>query len=192
MRHSSEPVRLGTRSGSGVTRSCCPAWSNGTTSCGRGGSGFVPTRRRRRLLPNSSGLFYFRFTTPEYGRQLILQPGPELGRHSECAARRQDPGCRRQHRLRFGRIDHSIAETSRLQQPLRNHSNPRYVPRWRRHLCARPALGGGQVGELSVACQDRQVGPVHRLCGAWAAGSLPSSCAGPRVRRDVQNLCPGD
>src|SRR5215213_5998446 len=58
-----------------------------------------------------------------------------------------------------------------------------------RHLSAGAALGGRQVAELPVIHEDRPVGPLHHLCRVWAAGSLPASRAGPRLRRDVQTLC---
>ena len=45
---------------------------------------------------------------------------------------------------------------------------------------------------LPVTDEDRPVGPVHRLGRVGAAGSLPASRAGPRLRRDVQALCAGD
>ena len=96
-------------------------------------------------------------------------------------------------RERFGGgADHSVGGFRRLRQALPNRSNPRYVPRWSRHLSAGAALGGWQVAGLPGTHQDRPVGPVHRLCRAWAAGSLPASRAGPRLRRDVQTLCAGD
>ena len=64
----------------------------------------------------------------------------------EAADFDHDTGCRRQHRLRFGGAgDHSVGEFSRLRQALPNRSNPRYVPRWSRHLPAGAALGGRPV-----------------------------------------------
>ena len=81
--------------------------------------------------------------------------------------------------------DHSVGGRSGLCQALRNRSYPGYVPRWSRHLFAGAALGGRQVAGLPVTHQDRPVGPVHRLCRVWAAGSLPASRAGPRLWRDV-------
>ena len=46
------------------------------------------------------------------------------------------------------RVDHSVGGFSRLGQALRSRSNPRYVPRWNRHLSAGAALGGRQVAGL--------------------------------------------
>jgi len=45
---------------------------------------------------------------------------------------------------------------------------------------------------LPVTHQDRPVQPVHGLCRAWAARSLPASRARPRLRPDVQTFCGGD
>ena len=65
------------------------------------------------------------------------------------------------HRLRFGGGAHSSGGFSRFRQALPNRSNPRYVPRWSRHLPAAAALGGRQLAGLPVAHDDRPVGPVH-------------------------------
>ena len=89
------------------------------------------------------------------------------------------------------RVDHSVGGFARLCQALRNGSNPRYVPWWRRYFSAGAALGGWQVAGLSVTHQDRPVGPVHCLYRARAAGSLSASRDRPDFRRDVENLCAG-
>ena len=86
------------------------------------------------------------------------------------------------------RSGHSIGESSRRRETLPNRSNPRYVPRWSRHLPAGAALGGRPVAGLPVTHRDRPGRPVHRLCRAWAAGSLPASPAGSRLRRDIHTL----
>ena len=85
-----------------------------------------------------------------------------------------------------------LEDLAALGQALRNCSNPRYVPRWSRHLSSSAALGDRHVAGLPVTHEDRPVGPVHRLCRAWPAGSLLASRGGPRLCRDVQTLCASD
>src|SRR5215213_11480831 len=48
------------------------------------------------------------------------------------------------------------------------------------------------MGALPLTHQDRPIRQVHRLCRAWASGSLPASHAGAHLRRGVQALCTGD
>ena len=48
------------------------------------------------------------------------------------------------------------------------------------------------VAGLPVTDEDRPVRPVHRVRRVGAAGSVPASRAGPRLRREVRNLCAGD
>jgi len=53
-------------------------------------------------------------------------------------------------------------------------------------------MGNRHVDRIPGTHEDRPFGAVHRWCRVWAAGSLPASYAGPRLRRDIQTLCTSD
>ena len=132
------------------------------------------------------------------GKKLRLQAAYRRFSSSAALRRRNqrlkvlgDTRCRRQHRLRFGG-GYSVAHFGPLHQALPTRANPRYVPRWSQHVSAGGALGGRQVAGFPYTHEDRLVWPVHRRCRVWAAGSLPASHAGSRLRRDVPTVCAGD
>jgi hypothetical protein len=81
--------------------------------------------------------------------------------------------------------DYSVGEFGRLCQALPNRSNRGYTSRWSRYFSAGAALGGRRVDIFPAAYEDRPVWPFHRLYRVRAAGSVPASRAGPRLRPDV-------
>ena len=96
---------------------------------------------------------------------LISEPAPAaLPRHDHV-------NCAPRPTVVERRSSHSIGESSRRRQALPNRSNPRYVPRWSRHLPAGAALGGRPVAGLPVARRDRP----------GRASSPPMSSLGGRV-----------
>ena len=116
----------GHAAGHGLTAGPRRVWA--AVRRGVGGCGLVPTRLRRRLLPNSARLSHLRFR-PEYDRQ----SGPDLGRHQEYADFDHDTRCQRDIQLEDLADSARPSEAVRIQGTYRGGAGTFLrVQRWER------------------------------------------------------------